>query len=290
MITTLLLPLGLAFIMFSMGLSLIPADFKRVFVQPKPIAVGLLCQMILLPLIAFSLLSLWPLSPELAVGVMILAACPGGITSNLLTHLARGDVALSISLTAITSVAGVISLPLIVNVALSHFAGQQHSVALPVSGMVLAVLLVSTLPLLLGMAIRYCKPHLSRNLESVSRRISTLIFALIVAAAFISQWHNLMQYFQQVGPLAIGLNVATMGVALAVARGFKFNRIQGIAISMECGLQNGALGIFVATSLLESELMMVPSIIYALIMNVSAACFILISTASSGGPVGAVRE
>lgn len=273
--TKLLLPLGLAFIMFAMGLTLQWADFRRVFEAPKAIALGLLCQLVLLPLAAFGLLLLWPLSPEFAVGLMILAASPGGITSNMLTHLARGDTALSISLTAISSLAGVITVPLVVNFALIHFTAAAAMTDIPVARMILGVLVVSTLPLLLGMALNHWRPALAEAVERVARPLSVGVFALIVLWAFVSQWRVMMDNLALIGPSIVALNVLVLagGYWLAGAQGLA--RRQTIAIGLEGGLQNGALGIFVAMTLLGNAAMMVPSITYALVMNVTAAVFIL---------------
>lgn len=273
--TKLLLPLGLAFIMFAMGLTLLWSDFRRVFEAPKAMALGLLCQLLLLPASAFGLLILWPLQPEFAVGVMILAAAPGGITSNMLTHLARGDSALSISLTAISSLAGVVTVPLVVNFALMHFSSAERMTDLPVGRMILGVLLVSTLPLILGMAINHLRPAFAEKIEKVARPMSIGVFAFIVLWAFASQWRVMMENIALIGPTIIALNVIILvgGFWLAGTQGL--HRRQAIAIAMEGGLQNGALGIFVAMTLLGNAAMMVPSITYALVMNVSAALFIL---------------
>ena len=273
--TKLLLPLGLAFIMFAMGLTLLWGDFRRVFEAPKAMAIGLVCQLLLLPAAAFGLLFLWPLQPEFAVGVMILAAAPGGITSNMLTHLARGDSALSISLTAISSLAGVVTVPLVVNFALMHFSSAESMTDLPVGRMILGVLLVSTLPLILGMAINHLRPAIAEKIEKVARPMSIGVFALIVLWAFASQWRVMMENIALIGPTIIALNVIILvgGFWLAGTQGL--HRRQAIAIAMEGGLQNGALGIFVAMTLLGNAAMMVPSITYALVMNVSAALFIL---------------
>lgn len=274
-ISKLFLPVSLAFIMFSMGLALVVADFKRVAVHPLAAGVGLACQMLVLPAVAFALVSLWSLSPELAVGIMILAACPGGITSNLLTHLARGDTALSVSLTAIASLAGVITVPLIANLALANFAGATEAVALPVGKMIGGVFVISTLPLIAGMAIRHFKAGWADWLEPKARKLATVLFAIIVAGAFAGQWHNLVAHFDDVGPVALVLNAVVMALGFGLAKLLGLGRGQGIAISLESGLQNAALGIFVGATLLNNEMMMVPSIVYALLMNVTAAVFIL---------------
>ena len=275
MIPQLFLPLSLAFIMLTLGLSLDVDDFKQVVVHPRAIAIGLFCQMVLLPAIAFALISKWGLPPELAVGIMILAACPGGITSNLLTHLAKGDCALSVSLTAITSLAGVITIPLIVNFSLTQFAGGESSLDLPVWQMIRGVFLITTLPVILGMGIRYFFSRTVLRIEKHARRIAAALFIVIVFGAFASQWEHMGQHFSEAGPVALALNVLTMASGFYGARLLSLNSRQTIAISIECGLQNGALGIFVAATLLANQTMMIPSLIYALIMNLTVAFFLV---------------
>jgi len=270
-----LLPLSLAFIMFSMGLSLVLNDFKRVVAHPLAMGFGLLSQMLILPLIAFSLVSLFSLAPDLAVGVIILAACPGGITSNLLTHIAGGESALSVSLTAVTSLAGVISIPVIVNLGMAWYAGSTHTLALPLGSMIAGVFLISTLPLVMGMSLRHFRPVWALRIEPGARKAAVFLFILIVAATFMGQWGNMGDFFSEAGPAVIALNICAIGFALAGARLLRLQRRQTIAIGLECGLQNAAMGIFVAGTLLANTTMVIPSIIYALVMNISAAAFIV---------------
>jgi BASS family bile acid:Na+ symporter len=175
-VTKLLLPAGLAFIMFAMGLTLKVTDFTRLLKRPLPVALGLMVQMLLLPLLAWLLLMVWKLPPVYAVGIMILAACPGGITSNMITHIARGDTALSITLTAITSLAGMVSIPLIVGLALGWFTGAPAQ-DLPAPRMALGVFMVSTLPVVLGMAIHHFAPALAQHIERIARPVSLVVFA-----------------------------------------------------------------------------------------------------------------
>lgn len=277
MISQIFLPVSLAIIMLTLGLSLVVDDFKKVFVHPRAIAIGLFCQMLLLPTLAFGLVSSWGMSPELAIGIMILAACPGGITSNLLTHLARGDSALSVSLTAITSLAGVITIPLIVNFALVHFADSASPVNLPVWQMIRGVFVITTLPVILGMSIRHFFPAVAERIEKHARRLATGLFLIIVFGAFASQWGDMSKHFSQAGPVALALNVLTMASGYFGARFLSLTQRQTIAISIECGLQNGAMGIFVASTLLANQTMMIPSLIYALIMNLTVAVFMAVT-------------
>ncbi len=279
MITKILLPMGLAFIMFSMGLALVTEDFKRVLRHPVAMTFGLVSQMLLLPLIAFGLIAALPLEPEIAMGLIILSAVPGGITSNLLTHIANGDTALSVSLTAVTSLAGVITVPFIVNLGLTWFTGATEIVPLPIGRMVIGVFVISTLPLLLGMFIRHRWPERAIRLEPPARRLAVFLFVLIVVATFMGQWGSISANFVHVGPAVIALNVATMLVAFLGARLLQLDHRQGVAITLECGLQNAAMGIFVAATLLANTTMVIPSIIYALVMNVTAAVVIALNTA-----------
>ena len=274
MIVAKLLPLGLAFIMFAMGLTLHFSDFTKLVRHPLAVGLGLFVQMILLPLIAFALLMIFPIRPEFAVGVMILAACPGGITSNMITHIARGDTALSITLTAITSLAGMVTVPLIVAFAMGQFMGQAVSGSLPVAQMAIKVFLVSTLPVIIGMLIHHFAPRVAETVERVARPLSLIIFALIVIWAFASQWRVMMENMAEIGPVVIALNVLIMAIGFGLASVLLLPREQGAAIAIEGGLQNGALGIFVAANLLNNPAMMTPSITYALVMNVTAALFI----------------
>jgi len=262
--------------MFAMGLTLTVGDFRLVIIQPRAVAVGLTAQMLLLPALAVTLVVLVPMPADFAVGLIILAVCPGGITSNLLTHLAGGHTALAVTLTAITSLAGTLTVPFFVNLALIHLAGAAQPVDLPVARMTLGVFAVSTLPLLIAMTIRHRWPQRAERLERPMRHIATFLFALIVLGAFASQWSYLMGYFGQVIPPALILNLGAMILAFLLARLFRLDRRQRLAVILETGLQNGALGIFVAATLLGSEAMMVPSILYALVMNVSAIALILV--------------
>jgi BASS family bile acid:Na+ symporter len=269
-----LLPLGLAFIMFALGLNLKIGDFTRLLRHPLPVGLGLFVQMVLLPVMAFLLLMLFPMRPEFAVGVMILAACPGGITSNMITHLARGDVALSVTLTAITSLAGMMTIPFITALALDHFMGQTLQRALPVGQMAFKVFVVASLPLIAGMALNHLSARLAGTLRRYVHPASIVIFVMIVIWAFLDQGRVMMENIGEIGPVVIALNVLIMVLGFALAALAGLPHPQRVTISIEGGLQNGALGIFVATALLQNPAMMTPSITYALVMNASAAAFI----------------
>ncbi|MBF0326827.1 MAG: bile acid:sodium symporter family protein [Alphaproteobacteria bacterium] len=275
MIAEVFLPVGLAFIMFSMGLALTWGDFRLVASRPRAVALGLACKMVLLPLVALGAIAIFRPRPEFAVGLMILAACPGGITANLLTHLAGGATALAVTLTAITSITDNVTVPLVVDWALTHFMGQAAPVDLPIARMTGGLFAVATLPLLVGMAINRWAPRLAGAVRNPARHIATALFALIVVGAFASQWNVMMAHAGEILPPAIAVNVVVMAAAFLSGRGVGLDGRETIALVLETGLQNGALGIFVAATLLGSQAMMVPSIVYALVMNVSAVVFIM---------------
>lgn len=273
LITQLFLPLSLAFIMFAMGLSLVPDNFRRVLVEPKAFTVGAASQMILLPLVAFGLAVVWRLPPELAVGVMILAACPGGVTSNLLTHLVRGDTALSISLTAVISLASVFTIPFIVNFSLHYFAGAS-GVELPLARSIIGIFLITTVPVVIGMVVRGKWTDMSLRVEPWARRIATVLFVVIVLGAIASQRHNLVAYAAELAPAMLVLNLVMMAAGWYLAILLGLGTYQGKAISLECGLQNGTMAIFVAATLLENEVMMMPGAIYGVLMFVTAGAWV----------------
>ncbi len=269
-----LLPLGLAFIMFAMGLALKVSDFTRLLRHPLPVGLGLVVQMLALPLVAFLLLHVFPMRPEFAVGVMILAASPGGITSNMITRIARGDTALSITLTAVASLAGMFTIPFITAIALQYFMGEALARSLPVGQMALKVFAVATLPVLAGMVVHHLAPRLAARVERVARPVSLAVFVLIVLWAFASQWGVMTRHALEIGPVVIGLNVLVMALGLGMATALALDMPQRVAIAIEGGLQNGALGIFVALNLLREPAMMTPSISYALVMNFTAAALV----------------
>jgi len=278
-VTQLFLPLALAFIMFTLGLTLTLADFRRVAVQPKDFLVGALCQIVLLPTVGLILVTIWPLDPALAVGVMIIASCPGGATSSLLTYLAKGDTALAVSLTAISSLLTIVTLPLIIGASIVYLMGGQTdgmgAADLSVGRAVGGIFAVITVPLAIGMAIRARRPAFAARLERPGSNISSALFVLIVAWAVYSERANIVDYFVQAGPVALALNVAMMGVAFALAKAARMGVAQRTAIVLECGLQNGTLAIFVAATLIGNTTMMVPGGIYSLLMFVTAALFLL---------------
>ena len=272
-VTQLFLPLSLAFIMLSLGLALVVDDFKRVATAPKAFFIGALGQMVMLPALGWLIATLWTMDPALKVGVIILAACPSGATSNLLTHLAKGDTALAVSLTAVISIASVFTMPVIVSAAIQHFMATDAAPSISVTGTIAGVFLVTNVPVLTGMALRHFQPALALKLETPARHVASVLFVLIIVGAVYSERANIAGYFSQSGLAMLTLNLSVMAGAWILANISGLNPRQRIAIVIECGLQNGTLAIFVAATLLGSTAMMVPGGIYSLIMFATAGVF-----------------
>lgn len=286
MLTAVFLPLSLAIIMLGMGLGLQIDDFKRVVLYPKAVAIGLVNQMLLLPVVGFFLVQLFPLSPELAVGLMVLAACPGGVTSNLITHLSKGDIALSISLTAVTSTLTLITIPLIVNFSLQHFVGEGELIQLPVLKTMVQIFGVTLLPVSIGMYLRSKKPTWAQKADKPVRIFSTVIFVLIILAAILKERENLPLYIRTAGPAALALNVVTMGLGYWAAYLFSINLKQRISITIESGIQNGTLGVMVTATFLQNPEMTVAPALYSLIMFVTGFLLVFIFNRQSKSAQG----
>ena len=274
-LTELFLPLALAVIMFGMGLSLTLSDFKRILIYPKAVLLGLLNQIVLLPVVAFFIANGLGLSPELAVGLMILAACPGGATSNLITHLAKGDTALSITLTAFSSMITVLTIPFVVNFSIGYFIPGGEEQKLEILGTVISVLVITIIPVAIGMLVLKKVPALAKKLEIPFRQFSTVFFILIVVSAFVKERSNLVQFFIDAGPASLALNLATLGLGYGVSKVAGLNFRQSLTIAVESGIQNGTLGITIAATLIVNSVMTIPSAIYSLIMFGTAALVIL---------------
>ena len=272
-VTDVFLPLALAFIMFALGLGLSGSDFLRVIKQPRDFFVGALSQIILLPVIAFLLVKIWPISPELAIGVMIIAAAPGGVTSNILTAFAKGDVALSISLTAIISLLSVLTIPFIVFATLDLF-GLANSGNVSLIKMVLNMFLIVTVPVILGMLFRRFASKAALIFEPVAKKVSIILFILVLLGAILAERENIVSYFVQAGLITLALNVVMMIVAYYVAKLLASGTEQRKCITIECGLQNGTLAIFVATSMFDGGIYVIPAATYSLIMFVTSLIFV----------------
>lgn len=259
------LPIALAIIMFGMGLGLTVADFTRVFKKPRAFVVGTLLQVVSLPILTIIVISLFPLSAPFAVGMMILAACPGGVTSNILTYIGRGDVALSVSLTAIISVLGFITVPLITGWALTNYMGEAAP-ELPIAKTIIGVFLITTVPVALGMLVRGASNAFADRAEKIFSPLSMVVFVAVVIGALIAERDNVISYISQTGLPVIVLNLVAMAVAGFVAMLLAVPRSQRTAITLECGLQNATLGIVVAITLLERTDISIPVAVYGLLM------------------------
>ena len=270
------LPLALAFIMLGLGLGLTFDDFARVVRRPRDFAVGALSQIVLLPAVAFVLASVWPMAPELALGLMIIAAAPGGATSNILTAFARGDVALSVSLTAVISLVSVITIPVIVVFAYEQFIGERAGKDISVAGTALGVFLIVAVPVLIGLVIRRFAERFALRFEPAARKVSTVLFVLVLVGAIYDQRANIVPYFAQAGPVTLVLNLLMMTIASLLARLFASGPTQRIAIAIECGLQNGTLAIAVVVLLFGGGLAAMPAATYSLIMFATALIYIAV--------------
>jgi len=273
-VTDVILPLALAFIMFVLGLGLTGADFFRVIKQPRDFFVGAFSQIILLPIIAFILVKIWSIAPELAIGVMIIAAAPGGVTSNLLTSFAKGDVALSISLTAIISLLCVVTIPFIVLTSVELLGGSGITQDISLFSMSRDMFLIVTVPVILGMLLRQFSSGVALKLEPIAKKASIILFVLVLLGAIAAERENVISYFAQAGLITLILNVVMMIVAYYVAQFLASGTRQKKCITIECGLQNGTLAIFVATSIFGGGMYVIPAATYSLIMFATSLIFI----------------
>jgi len=273
-VTDLILPLALAFIMFVLGLGLTGSDFLRVIKRPRDFIVGAISQILLLPIIAFLLVKIWPIAPELAVGVMIIAAAPGGVTSNLLTYFSRGDVALSISLTAIISLVCVITIPFIVLQSAELLSGTNIAQDISLLSMSRDMFLIVTVPVLLGILLRKFIPDFAIKFEKIAQKISIVLFVFVLLGAIAAEKDNVISYFAQAGLITLVLNIVMMVVAYFVAQMFASGIKQKKSITIECGLQNGTLAIFVATSIFGGGIYVIPAATYSLIMFATSLIFV----------------
>jgi bile acid:Na+ symporter, BASS family len=274
-IVTKIAPLCLAIIMFILGLGLTINDFLRVIKYPKNFLVGFICQVILLPIIAFILINLITLTPEIALGVMIIAAAPGGVTSNVLTKFANGDIALSVSLTAIVSLISIATVPFIVFHS-ANFLEIEILKEIAMSSIATKMFFVVTVPVLLGMIIRKLKQDLVMAYESLFQKISIILFLIVFTAIWVEEWGEIMSYIKTAGLISIILNMTMIIIGFYVAKFLVSGIAQRKSISLECGLQNGTLAVYVATQLFDQKVYLFPTAAYALIMFVTSIFFVLL--------------
>jgi bile acid:Na+ symporter, BASS family len=283
LLTNLLLPLALGVIMLGLGLGLTLDDFRRVARYPRAVLIGLFLQTGVLPWAAFALALLFRLPPELAVGLMLLAASPGGATANIYSHLAHGDVALNITLTAINSLLCLLTLPIILNLSLEYFLGAGQYVPPPVQKIV-EVASIIVLPVALGMTIRHFATAFALRMEKPIRLLSVVVLVLLIGAAVAQSWALLVAWFAAVGLACLLFNLVSMGTGYLAPLAIRLPKKQAIAIAMEIGIHNGTLAIFIALNVLQNAAMSVPAAIYSLLMFFTAAGFAFWAARGEGRP------
>ena len=276
-ISTALLPLALAIIMFGLGLSLKITDFKRIFLYPKAIIIGSFTQLILLPVLGFTIAALLlKSSPELAIGLIILAMCPGGPTSNLLTHLANGDTALCISLTAISSIVKIFTIPIMVNIAIMHYMGVTSEFHLDVLSSIFKIVTITIVPAAIGMLVKAWAPGFAQRAQKPVKIMSAIFLVLVILAAIYQERGTIIQSMVLAGPAALLLNISGMLLGYYIPRFFNLPLAQQITISIETSIQNCTLAIAIASSplMLGNATMAIPAVVYSLIMFITAGLFI----------------
>ena len=275
-IVTKIAPIALALIMLGLGLGLTTKDFTRVIRNPKDFIIGLICQLILLPIIAYILILVFKTPIELALGVMIIAAAPGGVTSNVMTKFAKGDVALSVSLTAVISLISIISVPFIIFKSANLLGVSNISQEITLTGVALKMAGVVTVPVIIGMIIRrFSEKFISSNINIIEK-ITGILFLIVFAAIWIEERENILSYLAQAGIIVLTLNIVMMLIAYFVAKSFATGIKQIKCIALECGLQNGTLAVFVATQIFSDVIYIIPTAAYALIMYITGFMFMYI--------------
>lgn len=273
MLTTVVLPISLFIIMFGMGLSLRAADFTRVIEQPKAVLVGLTAQLVGLPIFAFIIAVIFALPPELAVGLMIISFAPGGVTSNVFTNLAKGDVALSISLTAVTSLIISFSIPVLTLISMNFFMGEGQQFELPLLKTVIQLLVITVIPVALGMFILSKWQTVATKLEPIIQKFSLIILMLLVLAVIAKNKDQMVRFFLQTGAATLLLNLSVLFFGYWIAKRFNLSRQQSISISYEVGIQNGTLALLVAGTIIGNTTMMIPAVTYSIFMFISGFGF-----------------
>jgi len=263
---TIILAIALIIIMFGMGLSLVKDDFIRLFQHPKAVIVGLVNQIVLLPVIAYVLISLLNVETDIAIGIMILAACPGGPTSNLITYLAKGDIGLSISLTTVNSLITIFTIPFVIDFALNQFLEADEMVQINKLQTVIQIFVIVIIPVSLGMALKNAKPIFADKMNKPVKIASGAVLFLVIIGLVIKKKEELIPYLKQAGLTALVLNIATMLVGLATAKIAKLSLAQSRTISIESGIQNGTMAIAIASGVLMNDNYAIAPAVYSLIM------------------------
>ena len=272
-ITDVVLPLALAFIMFTLGLGLTLSDFTKIIQSPKNFLIGLISQLFFLPIVALVIVFIWPLQPEIAIGLILIASAPGGVTSNILTSFAKGDVALSVSLTAVMSLLSVISVPIVLGVSMGLISNISLG-SISLTGIAISMFLIVTLPVLLGIVFKASFSSLTKKIEKGAKILSAALFTLVLIGAILAERQNIINYFAQTGLVVLTLNIVMMILAFYWAKIFGTGSPQQKTISIECGLQNGTLAIFVGTSVFGGGLYIIPAATCSLIMYLTSLIFI----------------
>ena len=260
------LPVSLFIIMIGIGMTLTSRDFRQVAVYPKGIIVGTVAQILIMPALAFLIIAVFNLSPLIAVGLVVIAACPGGTTSNLFALIARGNVALSIVLTVLANLITIVSLPLFTNLALDMYMGENEAIRLPIERTIMTLGLIVLLPITVGMVLRSYFPEKSRKAEGIVSIFGGVVLAALVVALVYGVRDQLGELLSQAGPAAIALNLAGIGIALGISRIAGLTQRESMAVAVELGIKNGTIGLLVTLNLLESETMSVPSAVYGVLM------------------------
>lgn len=273
-VNSVVIPICLFLIMMGMGLTLVVNDFKRVVKFPKAVSIGLANQLIMLPLIGFALANIMPLHPEYAVGVMLLVLCPGGTTSNLFTFLAKGDVALSVTMTAIASVITVFTIPIVLSFSLVYFMGAGTEFQLPIAKTMISLFVITILPISIGMIIKRYKPKLADSSQVLVSRFGVTFLAMLVVFLSYVQRDIIVDAFVNTGPVSLILNLVTMALGYFSSKLLGLNLAQRTSITMEVGLQNSTLSIFMALTLLSNYDMSMTPAIYTLIMFFTAGILV----------------
>lgn len=278
LLTQVILPLALFLIMFGMGLSLHPVDFKNVLAAPKAVGIGLIGQMVLLPLVAFFIALALKLPPEIAVGLMIIALAPGGATSNMFTYLSKGDVSLSISLTAVVSLIAPFSIPIITALSMTYFMGNTTEFSLPIVKTIMQLLVITVIPVALGMLVLARWSHMAAKIEQILKWFSIAFLFLIIVLIVLKNADNMMSFFMQAGLATFVLNIAVLVLGVYLAKWAKLSDAQSISIGFEVGIQNGTLALVVAGTLIGNSTMMIPAVTYSLLMFITGAAFAMLIT------------
>jgi len=273
LLTKVILPISLFCIMFGMGLSLRPLDFKKIVTSPKVVAIGIFAQMFLLPLIALIIAIAFKLPPEIAVGLIIIALAPGGATSNMFTYLYKGDVSLSITLTAIVSLIAPFSIPVLAGLSMDYFMGSNTAFNLPIVKTIIQLLVITVIPVVLGMCVLSRWENLAKKIEPIFKWLSVLFLMLIIILIVLKNIANMTSYFSQAGLATLVLNLAALILGYQISKLAKLSHPQAVTIGFEVGIQNGTLALVVAGTLIGNNVMMIPTVTYSLIMFLSGGLF-----------------